>query len=232
MKNMSQQQRTQTPEEKTQILRDYFRNDFARCFPHLEPIFNADGTKVLCKPSYIVLSQAIDGIELVRKDIISGILLYLDSNDLLVRKPQVVEKIVQVERQPTQHEKDEAAKKAKKDAFEKAHAAGLLNSSKHNRNELDDQFDQGKPQPLPLTEQERVALNARNRRIDEVIGETLSAINSYTGPSHARTYVRREQLRTTFNKFKNEVTDVDSALKLQRTIDAKISSFDSNPSVR
>jgi hypothetical protein len=224
------QQKEQTVEEKAHILRDYFKNDFARCFPHLEPIFDAN-YNVVCKPSYLILYDALSGVVgILRKDIINEVLRGLDLNELLVRKPKVVERIVEVERQPSSLEKDEAERKAKKEQFEKAHAAGLLSSSKHNRNELDDKFDHGKDRPLPLTEQERVALNARNRRIDEVIGETLSTISNYSSYSHARTYERREQLRETFNKFKNQVSDVASAEKLQRTINEKIDSYDRSSS--
>jgi hypothetical protein len=155
----------------------------------------------------------------------------LDSYGYLKHKtPRVVERVVEVERQPSQFGKDEAARKAKKDKFEEAHNAGLLNSSKHNRTELDDEWNRGKSSPLPLTEAERIAINTRNARIDEVIGETLSTISNYSSYSHARTYERREQLRELFNKFKNQVSDVASAEKLQRTINETIDSYDRSTS--
>jgi len=212
----------QTPEKRTEILRDYFTNDFARCFPHLEPILDANG-KVLCKPSYIVMFDLIRNAEFLRKDIINEILLNLDSNELLVRKPQVVERIVEVERKPTAEE----IAKAKKDKFEKEHSQGFHNSPKNNRTELD-RDDQYKP-PV-LTEPEKVALNARNARIDGILLDTMATVRNYSGPTHARTYSRRDELTALFNQHKNEVKDIESAEKLQRTIAEQINSYDRSSS--
>jgi hypothetical protein len=212
----------QTPEKRTEILRDYFTNNFATCFPHLEPILDPNG-KVLCKPSYIVMFDLIRNAEFLRKDIINEILLNLDANELLVRKPQVIERIVEVERKPTAEE----ITKAKKDKFQKEHSQGFHGGSKNNRTELQRDDDH---KPPVLTEQERVALNSRNARINEIILDTLSTINNYSANVHSKTYSRRDDLRATFNQHKNKVNDVESAEKLQRTIDEKINSYDTSSS--
>src|SRR6266478_1879383 len=115
----------QTVETRTEILRDYFVNNFATCFPHLEPILDADG-KILSMPSYVIMFKSIHEAEFLRKDIINEILLDLDSKGLLVRK-NVIEKIIEVERQPSQFEKDEAARKEKRAKFEKARELGARN---------------------------------------------------------------------------------------------------------
>jgi hypothetical protein len=219
----------QTVEKRTEILRDYFVNNFATCFPHLEPILDANG-KVLCKPSYVVMFDLIRNAEFLRKDIINEILLNLDANELLVRKPQVVERIVEVERQPTQFEKDEAARKAKREKFEKARELGVRNRAQDNRNELDDEWDHGKARALPLTEQQIAAKNETNRRIDGILLDVMSAVGNYSGHSHARTSERRGELTTLFNQHKNKVNDVESAEKLQRTIAEKIDSYDRSSS--
>jgi hypothetical protein len=83
---------------------------------------------------------------------------------------------------------------------------------------------------LPLTEQERVALNSRNAHIDSVILETLSTIKNYTGHTHSKTYSRRDELSALFNQHKDKVSDVESAEKLQRTIAEKIDSYDTSSS--
>jgi hypothetical protein len=212
----------QTPEKRTEILRDYFTNNFATCFPHLEPILDPNG-KVLCKPSYIVMFDLIRNAEFLRKDIINEILLNLDANELLVRKPQVIERIVEVERQPTAEE----IAKAKKDKFQKEHSQGFHGGSQNNRTELqrDDQHS-----PRVLTEPEKVALNEKNRRIDQLIVETLSTVAGYTGHTHARTYERRSELNALFNQHKDKVKDIASAEKLQRTIAEKIDSYDKSSS--
>lgn len=216
----------QSLEQRTQILGDYFRNHFVKDFPSLEPVYDQNGD-VICPPSHIVLSQVFPAIPALSHGLIKSKLAELSGRNLLVRKHQVVV----VEKQPSAAEKAESERKDKRAKFEQAHAAGLLNDPKYNRNELDDKFDHGRERALPLTEEQRVALNLKNQRINEVIHETMSTINSYTAHSHARTYSRREQLRETFNKFKNQVTDEASALKLQRTIEAEIAKFDGNPSV-
>jgi hypothetical protein len=134
----------------------------------------------------------------------------------------------QIVRQPSPQEKAEVERKEKKRKFEEAHAAGLLNSAKHNKNELDRDEQFKKP---PLTEQERVAINSRNARIDEIIRETMTTIGNYSaGINHARTRSRRDELTTLFNQHRSKVKDVESAEKLQRTIFSAMDSYDRSSS--
>ena len=146
---------------------------------------------------------------------------------LTLKTPHVVERIVEIERQPTAAE----IAKAKKEKFEIAHSQGFNGGAKNNRTELDrdDQFK--KP---PLREEKRVAINERNNRINEVLSETLSSISNYSaGKNHARTAERKQILRDMVDKFMPQVKDVESAERLARTINEKINSFNgSNSSVR
>ena len=127
----------------------------------------------------------------------------------------------------TAAEKAEAEKKAKREKFNVAHNAGLLNSAKHNKTELDDEWNRGKSRPLPLSESEVIAINAKNSRINEVLGETLTSINRYSaGKNHARTQSRREELSALFNQRKIKVDSVAQAEQLAKDVDAKIDSYD------
>jgi hypothetical protein len=125
-----------------------------------------------------------------------------------------------------QYAQIEDPKAKKKEAFEIAHSQGFHGGAKNNRNEL----DRDSPQKLPMTELQKQALNEQNRMIDATINETLSTIAGYAGPSHARTYERREQLRETFEKFKYQVKTLEDAEKLQRTVAAQIDSYDRSSS--
>lgn len=205
---------SQTKEEQIQILRDYFINHFAEDFGDLEPIFDANG-QVICRPSYAVLLHILPTLPVLTAGLLKSKVAELASNDMLVRK----QKVVVVEKQPTAEE----IAKAKKEKFQREHADGFHAGMKNNRTELDrdDQY-----QPRTLTEPEKAAINARNARIDEVIRDTMSTIKNYTGHSHARTYSRRDELTALFNQHKNKVSDVESAEKLQRTINEKINSYD------
>jgi hypothetical protein len=160
----------------------------------------------------------IRGLEFVRKDLINEILLDLDSKELLVRKGP--ERIVEVEKKPD-------PKAEKKKAFEIAHSQGFHGGSKNNRNELDRDDQYKKP---PMTEPQKQALNERNRMIDAVINDTLSAVNNYSANVHSKTYSRRDELTALFNQHKGKVNDVESAEKLQRTIAEKINSYDRSTS--
>jgi hypothetical protein len=208
----------QTPAERTEIVRQFFHNNFATRFPNLEPIFSSDG-KIVCPASFVIIQGDFHKAEVLRADVIQDIIMKYES--VLVQKKAPV--IVEVERQPTPEE-------LKKRKFQEAHDAGLLNSAKHNRTELDDEWNRGKSRPLPLTEQDRVAINVHNARVDEVIRDTMSSVNNYTGYSHARTAERRAELTALFDKFKLQVKDEESALKLQRTIADKINSYDRSTS--
>jgi hypothetical protein len=223
---MEKVQYTQSEQERFSILLDFFNNDFPVKFPHLEPPFSEDGHTTLCPPSAIILYQVVNAEPTLKKGLLFTLVAELDLNKLLVPK-QVVQV---VERQPSQQEKAEAERKAKREKFEKARDLGIRNRPQDNRNELDDEWDHGKPLPPPLTEQDRIAINSRNARIDQIIGETLSTIAGYTGHTHARTYSRRDELTALFNRHKDKVNDVESAEKLQRTIAAKIDSYDTSGS--
>ena len=211
----------QTPEQRTAIVRDFFINNFAARFPNLEPIFGPPPeSKIICPASFVIIQGDFHKAEILRADIIQEIIMKYES--VLVQKKAPV--IVEVERQPT-------AKEIAKDKFLRAHDAGLLNSSKHNRNELDDEFRGGKSAPL-LTEPEKIAINARNGRINEVLGETLSSVNNYSaGRNHARTSDRRAELTALFNQHRIRVNDVEGAEKLARTIEEKINSYDRSSQV-
>jgi len=151
-----------------------------------------------------------------------------NAGELRHRTPKEVV-VVEVERQPSQYEKDEAERKAKKEKFEKAHAAGLLNNSKHNRNELDDKFDHGKDRPLPLTEQQRVALNAKNERDNQIIADVQSRISNYTGATHSKTYAGRDALKATFIDAMNKGLGAEA---VQKAVEAKLDSLAGNSSAR
>jgi hypothetical protein len=173
--------------------------------------------------------------------------LLVTENNSLVITSTIIEHIKQTGRKPDVEQVDkivkslgdirtggkleyaqiEDPKAKKKEAFEIAHSKGFKGGSQNNRTELQRDDQHKKP---PLTEQDRVAINSRNARIDGIIADTLSTIGNYTGPSHARTYERREQLRAEFEKFKYQVKDEDGALKLQRTIAEKINSYDRSSS--
>jgi len=84
------------------------------------------------------------------------------------------------------------------------------------------------PKRPVLTEEARVALNAQNGRIDEIIRATMSSIARHTGPTHSSTFSRRAELKALFETLKGKVTDVASAETLQRAINEKIDGYDSN----
>ena len=117
----------QTEQERYEVLADYFRNSFQADFPHLEQVYDANGD-VLCGPSHIVLCQVWPAEPFLKRGLVQDRIRRLDLVNLLVRKPQVVEKIVEVERQPTAQ-----IAKAKKDKFEKEHSQGFHNTAKNNR---------------------------------------------------------------------------------------------------
>lgn len=217
---IQKKQTPQTAAERVEVLRDYFTNDFPRCFPHLEQILDANG-KITCRPSYVLMFDAIRGLEFVRKDLINEILLDLDSKELLVRK-NVIERIVEVEKQPD-------PKVEKKRKFQEAHDAGLLNSAKHNRNELDDEWNHGKSAPLPLTEPQKQALNAKTAHDNQIIADVQSRINNFTGTTHSKTYSGRDALKQTFVDAMNKRL---SAEAVQKAVEAKIDSMAGNNSVR
>ena len=226
-------QYTQNPEQRLQILFEYFTQNFPAQFPYLEPVYQfyeENGkieAKTLCPPSHAVLWMVLNAEPTLSKGLITDRVSNLNLNGLLVRKPPVVERIVEVEKKPDP--KVEARKK-----FQEAHDAGLRNSAKHNRTELDDEWNRGKSAPLPLTEEQRVAKNVDNRRIDSVIAETLSTIGNYSaGKNHSRTAERRSELTALFDRHKGKVTDSKSAETLQNTIAEKINSYDkSSGSIR
>jgi hypothetical protein len=211
----------QTPEKRTEILRDYFLNDFPRCFPDLEPILDADG-KVLCIPSYALMFDLIRNAEFLRKDIINEILLGLYENGLLVKKPEVIERIVEVERKPTAEE----IAKAKKDKFEREAAHGFHQEARNQRTELDRDDQYKKP---PMTEGQKQAQNAKAERENQIIADVQSRINSYTGATHSKTYSARDALKQTFVDAMNKGL---SAEQVQKAVEAKLDSFAGNNSVR
>lgn len=216
---MDKVQYTQSEQERFSILLDFFNNDFPVKFPHLEPPFSQDGHTTLCPPSAIILYQVVNAEPTLKKGLLFTLVAELDLNKLLVPK-QVVQV---VERQPTAEE----IRKAKKDKFEKEHSQGFHQGAKNQRTELD-RDDQYKP-PV-LTEPEKVALNARNARIDGILLDVMSTVRNYSGSSHARTYSRRDELTALFNQHKGKVKDIESAEKLQRTIAEKIDSYDRSSS--
>jgi hypothetical protein len=211
---------TQSKAERFKILLDFFNNDFPVKFPHLEKIYSEDGHTTLCPPSAVVLQQALATEPTLKPGLLADRIHSLDLDKLLVPKPVW---------QPTQKEKDEAARKAKKDKFLKAHDAGLLNSSKHNRNELDDEFRGGKSAPLPLTEPEKQARNAKAAYDNQIIADVQSRINNYTGATHSKTYAGRDALKQTFVDAMNKRL---SAEAVQKAVEAKIDSMAGNNSVR
>jgi hypothetical protein len=206
----------QTQQERFEILSDHFRNGFQVDFPDLEPVYDQYG-EVLpgSGPSHVILSIAWAAQPILTRGFVKAKIAELASGGLLQRKQTVLV----VERQPTVAE----IAKAKKEKFQIEHSQGFHNSAKNNRTELD-RDDQHNP-PV-LTEEQRVAINAKNRRIDEIVTETLTTISRYTGHTHARTAERRALLNATFDKFKFNVKDEESALKLQRTIDEQVAGFD------
>jgi hypothetical protein len=212
---------TQSKQERFKILLDFFNNDFPVKFPHLERIYSDDGLTTLCPPSAIVLMQALTAEPTLKPGLLSDRIHSLDLNDLLVRKGRIVE--VPVEKKPTAQE----VARAKKEKFEREAAAGFHQERKNQRTELDDEWNRGKAKPLPLTEPQIQALNARNGEINSILGETLSAINNYSaGRNHARTQDRRGEMTALFNQHRIKINSVAMAKNLAETIKTKMNSYD------
>lgn len=80
-----------------------------------------------------------------------------------------------------------------------------------------------------LTEEQRVALNAKKREDDATIAEALSRINGYSSYSHSRTYSGRAQLREVFQASMDSGKSAEDVLA---AVVAKIDVLTDNGSVR
>jgi hypothetical protein len=127
-------------------------------------------------------------------------------------KPQTIEKIIYKEPEKTA----EDVAREKREKFERAHSQGLLQSTKHNRTEL----DRGDENKAPaLTELEKAKLNAYNENQNQIVAEIQHKIRTFTARIHSRTYSGREELEKV---FKEGMTQGLKAEQIEKQVDAKL----------
>jgi hypothetical protein len=186
---MTQQQTQQSQHERQQILQYFFTKLWPKYFPDLEPLFSDEAClvdRIEARPSKLALMLSLKGMqgEWTHNRLIAKV-AELDAGGLLIHKPKVVERIVEVER-PTPLSLAEQAKRDN-EAQKRANA---------NR---DDSPIKGYSRPeakKPVATTEQLEEQARHDLNENaVMGEVRNSIAQHThSGSHSGTRYERQIL--------------------------------------
>lgn len=208
------EQPTQSQEERNQMLRDFFTQVWPRYFSHLEPVF-ADEAGTIVRPearlSYAALKTAfaeMDGVWTPGR--ILAKVSELSVNNLLVKRPTVVERIVEKEVTPQEQAKrDRALDRRMNDRNNEITVKGIGDHHK------------------VATQAEILEAAQQHAKDNESANNIITTIGNHRGKSRGATAAEKEILETIVAKGREANTpwatieaQVNAQIATMRTWDA------------